>query len=71
MIEAGIFDGNWVVIEQRDYASNGGDREYIKQTAAQVLLLPANSHMTALSYRSEQVAIQGVLVGQMRSYRSY
>lgn len=26
MIEAGIFDGNWVVIEQRDYASNRGDR---------------------------------------------
>ena len=23
MIEAGIFDGDWVVIEQRDYASNG------------------------------------------------
>src|SRR5665811_2051944 len=23
MIEAGIFDSDWVVIEQRDYASNG------------------------------------------------
>jgi repressor LexA len=22
MIEAGIFDGDWVVIEQRDYANN-------------------------------------------------
>ena len=45
--------------------------KYIEQTAGQVLLLPANANMTALSYRPEQVAIQGVLVGQMRSYRSH
>ncbi len=82
MIEAGIFDGDWVVIEQRDYASNGeivvalidnaeATLKYIEQTAEQVLLLPANAHMSALSYRPEQVTIQGVLVGQMRSYRSH
>jgi repressor LexA len=82
MIEAGIFDGDWVVIEQRDYASNGeivvaliDDSEatlkYIEQSAEQVLLLPANANMSALSYHPEQVAIQGVLVGQMRSYRSH
>jgi repressor LexA len=80
MIEAGIFDGDWVVIEQRDYASNGeivvalienseATLKYIEQTAEHVFLLPANANMTALSYRPEQVAIQGVLVGQMRSYR--
>jgi len=82
MIEAGIFDGDWVVIEQRDYASNGeivvalienseATLKYIEQTAEHVLLLPANANMTALSYRPEQVEIQGVLVGQMRSYRSH
>ncbi|MEI6069237.1 MAG: transcriptional repressor LexA [Methylococcaceae bacterium] len=82
MIEAGIFDGDWVVIEQRDYASNGeivvalidnfeATLKYLEQTAGQVLLLPANANMTALSYRPEQVTIQGVLVGQMRSYRSH
>ena len=82
MIEAGIFDGDWVVIEQRDYANNGeivvalienseATLKYIQQTAEQVLLLPANANMTALSYRPEQIAIQGVLVGQMRSYRSH
>ena len=63
MIEAGIFDGDWVVIEQRDYASNGeivvalienaeATLKYIEQTAEQVLLLPANANMTALSYQS-------------------
>ena len=82
MIEAGIFDGDWVVIEQRSYASNGeivvalieqseATLKYIEQSAEQVLLLPANANMTALSYRPEQVEIQGVLVGQMRSYRSH
>jgi repressor LexA len=82
MIEAGIFDGDWVVIEQRDYASNGeivvaliedceATLKYIQQSAEQVLLLPANANMSALSYRPDQVAIQGVLVGQMRSYRPH
>ena len=82
MIEAGIFDGDWVVIEQRDYALNGeivvalienfeATLKYIEQTPEQVLLLPANANMTALSYRPEQVEIQGVLVGQMRSYRAH
>lgn len=81
MIEAGIFDGDWVVIEQRNYARNGeivvalidkseATLKYIEQTPEQVLLLPANSGMAALSYRPEQIEIQGVLVGQMRSYRS-
>ena len=82
MIEAGIFDQDWVVIEQRNYASNGeivvalienseATLKYIEQRDGQVLLIPANANMTALSYRSEQVQIQGVLVGQMRSYRSH
>ncbi|PPD39226.1 MAG: repressor LexA [Methylobacter sp.] len=80
MIEAGIFDGDWVVIEQRSFANNGeivvalienseATLKYIEQSAGQVLLLPANATMTALSYRPEQVEIQGVLIGQMRSYR--
>ncbi|MEY3190339.1 MAG: hypothetical protein RIS10_456, partial [Pseudomonadota bacterium] len=43
--------------------------KYIQQTAEQVLLLPANANMKALSYHPDQVEIQGVLVGQMRSYR--
>jgi len=81
MIEAGIFDGDWVVIEQRSYADNGdivvalvdkseATLKYIEQTPDKVLLIPANASLAAMSYRPEQVEIQGVLVGQMRSYRS-
>ncbi len=82
MIEAGIFDGDWVIIEERSYADNGeivvaliGKAEatlkYIEQSPGKVLLIPANSNMTAMAYHPEQVEIQGVLVGQMRSYRSH
>lgn len=82
MIEAGIFDGDWVIIEQRSYADNGeivvalvekleATLKYIDQTPDKVLLIPANASLAAMAYRPEQVEIQGVLVGQMRSYRSH
>jgi repressor LexA len=82
MIEAGIYDGDWVVIEQRSYASNGeivvaliegseATLKYIEQSHDKVMLLSANATMEAMSYSPEQVEIQGVLVGQMRSYRSH
>lgn len=80
MIDAGIYDGDWVVIEQRDYAKNGeivvaliesseATLKYIEQTPEKIALIPANTSMSAFSYHPEQVQIQGVLVGQMRSYR--
>lgn len=82
MVEAGIFDGDWVIIEQRSYARNGeivvaliekseATLKYIEQSPGKVLLIPANASMSAMAYRPEQVEIQGVLVGQMRSYRSH
>ena len=79
MIEEGILDGDWVVIEQRDHARNGEivvalvDNEEatlkrIEQERGQVVLHPANSSMEPMSYLPEQVQIQGILVGQMRRY---
>jgi repressor LexA len=79
MIEEGILDGDWVVIEQRDHARNGeivvalvdGEEATLKrieQTPGQIILHPANSSMQPMRYLPEQVQIQGVLVGQMRSY---
>jgi len=80
MIKAGILDGDWVVIEQRSHARNGeivvalidnqeATLKFIEQTADEVLLIPANSSMEAMRFQPSQVSIQGVLVGQMRSYR--
>jgi repressor LexA len=79
MIEAGIFDGDWVVIEQRSYARNGeivvalinkneATLKYIEQYPHEIILIPANSGMQAMRFQPHEVEIQGVLVGQMRSY---
>lgn len=79
MIEEGILDGDWVVIEHRDRARNGeivvalvdGEEATLKrleQRPDEVILHPANSSLSAMHFNPEQVRIQGVLVGQMRRY---
>jgi repressor LexA len=80
MREAGILDGDYVVIEQRTYARNGeivvalidGEAATLKRILQQpdrVILYPENSAMEAMEYHPDRVSIQGVLVGQMRVYR--
>lgn len=82
MVEEGIFDGDWVIIEQRSHARNGeivvalidkaeATLKFIEQYPHETLLIPANSQMQAMRYKPEQIEIQGVLVGQMRSYRQH
>lgn len=79
MIEDGILDGDWVVIEHREQARNGevvvalvdGEEATLKrleQRADEVVLHPANSSLSAMHYSPDRVQIQGVLVGQMRRY---
>jgi repressor LexA len=80
MIEAGILDGDYVVIEQRDSARNNeivvalvnneeATLKRIEQQPGQVILHPANAAMTALIYSPDEVQVQGVLCGLLRSYR--
>jgi repressor LexA len=80
LCEAGILDGDYVVIEQRDHARNGeivvalirGEEVTLKrivQEPDRVLLCPENGAMQAMEYHPEEVQIQGVLVGQMRRCR--
>jgi repressor LexA len=79
MIDDGIFDGDWVVIEQRSTARNGeivvalidkseATLKYIEQYPHETVLNPANKDMKPMHFKPHQVEIQGVLVGQMRSY---
>jgi repressor LexA len=79
MVDEGILDGDWVVIEQRDHARNGeivvalvdgsdATLKRIEQRPGKVVLHPANAAMQPMSYSPDQVQIQGVLVGQMRRY---
>jgi repressor LexA len=79
MIEEGIFDGDWVVIEQRVTARNGeivvalvddedATLKRFEKNGAEIILHPANSSMSPMHYPAEMVQVQGVLVGQMRRY---
>ena len=80
MIEDGILDGDWLVVEPRQQACNGevvvvlvdGGEATVKrllQRPGEVVLLPANSSMAPMHFAPERITIQGVVVGQMRSYR--
>ncbi len=80
MIEAGILDGDMVVMERCQQAADGnivvalidGERATLKRLQnhrdGTVTLHPANSTLTPLRYSAERVSIQGRLVGQLRSY---
>ena len=79
MIEEGILDGDYVVIEQRDSANNGEivvalvrneevTLKRIEQKRGEVVLHPANAWMEVMGYLLEEVRVQGVLKGLLRCY---
>ncbi|MFC1747836.1 transcriptional repressor LexA [Pseudomonadota bacterium] len=80
MIDDGILNGDWVIVEHRNHARNGevvvalidgqdATLKRIEQKRNEVILHPANSAMEPLHYEKAQVLIQGVMVGLMRDYR--
>ncbi len=80
MLDIGIFDGDWVIIEQQSHARNGqivvalidksdATLKYIEQYPHETVLIPANKNMQPMHFSPHQVEIQGILVGQMRSYK--
>ncbi|MEM6438450.1 MAG: transcriptional repressor LexA [Pseudomonadota bacterium] len=79
MIDAGIHDGDMVVIERQDAASDGDivvalveDEEAtlkrLRRRGESVALEAANPAYETRVYRADQVSIQGRLVGLIRSY---
>jgi repressor LexA len=80
MIEDGILDGDWVVIERRDWARNSevvvalidgseATLKRIEQRAGKVTLHPSNSTMAPMTYPPARVTIQGVVIGLIRKFR--
>ena len=79
MVDAGILDGDWVVVESRTSARNGemvvalidGEEvtlKRIEQAPGRCTLLPANPACAPMDFSPDRVRIQGVVVGQMRRY---
>ncbi len=80
MIEAGIMNGDMVIIKQQQRAQNGdivvalidqneATLKYLQHNQdSSITLKPANRALPTMHYAAERVQIQGIVVGQMRSY---
>ena len=79
MIEAGIMDGDHVIIRKSDSAENGAivvalvdDAEatlkYLERRHGQIALVPANKNYETRLLSPGQVKVQGQLVGLVRKY---
>ena len=81
MIEAGIMHNDMVIVESRNSARDGeiavalidnheATLKYFQRNPdGSITLRPANRLFAPMRYAAERVTIQGVVVGQMRSYR--
>jgi repressor LexA len=81
MIEAGILNGDTVIVEARDDARDGemvvalvddGEstlKRLKRRKDGSIQLTPANAAVAPLIYAAERVRIQGVVVAVLRSYR--
>jgi len=79
MIEDGIHDGDFVVVNRREKAHNGemvaalvnGEatlKRYYRESDGRIRLQPANERMSPLLVHENDVEVQGVVVGLMRRY---
>jgi len=80
MIDEGIRDGDYIIVESRDAANQGetvvaligGDatvKKYYLENDGRVRLQPANPTMEPIYVNEESLQIRGVVVGLMRHYR--
>ena len=80
MVEEGIRDGDYIIVEGRDAANQGetvvaliGDeatvKKYYREADGRIRLQPANPAMDPIYVPEEGLQIRGVVVGLMRHYR--
>lgn len=80
MIEAGIFNGDLVIIKESTTADNGdivvalidngeATLKKLRKHGDRVELIPANQSMAPMIYPADRVHIQGIVVGQVRYYK--
>ena len=79
MVGAGILDGDTVIIERRDTAANDdivvalidnneATLKRLRHRGERIELIPENAAYQTQIYPADRVNIQGVLVGQLRTY---
>tara|TARA_B100000965_G_scaffold55067_1_gene41498 strand:+ start:3696 stop:4292 length:597 start_codon:yes stop_codon:yes gene_type:complete len=80
MIEAGINDGDWVIVEKQNKPivskimvilidNQDVTLKYVKQINPEtVKLIPANKDLSPKTYNISRISIQGVIIGQIRVY---
>lgn len=80
MIDEQIRDGDYVIVSSRNSADNGemvvalvhGDsatvKKYYRERDGRVRLQPANVTMSPMYFASDEVMVQGVVVGVIRRY---
>lgn len=80
MIEEGIRDGDYIIVEGRESATDGetvvalvnGEatvKKYYNEAGGRVRLQPANATMQPILAPHDEVQVRGVVVGLMRHYR--
>ena len=80
MIDAGIYDGDWVIVEKTNRISKSKvavvlidnqdvTLKYYKLLKKDIVeLIPANKKFNSIKYDISRVAIQGIVIGQIRVY---
>ncbi len=80
MIDAGIHDRDYVIVQQAETAREGEIvvalidgyeatlKRYYTISGNRVRLVPENPDMEPMNFPADQVRIQGIVVGQMRKY---
>jgi repressor LexA len=81
MIDDGIRDGDYIIVESREFAENGETvialvggneatvKKFYRESDGRVRLQPANASMQPIIVDPRELMIRGVVVGLMRHYR--
>jgi repressor LexA len=79
MVDDGIYDGDYIIVEERPSASNGetvvalinGEatvKKFHRDKGGKVRLVPANESMAPIIVKGKDVSVRGVVVAVMRKY---